>query len=275
MATTTNFGWETPDDTDLVKDGAAAIRTALGGVDTSFVDLKGGTTGQVLAKASSADLDFVWSADAAGMTNPMTTTGDVIYSSSGSTPARLGIGTAGQVLKVNSGATAPEWGSASNGLTLSEIATGSMSGVSVSFSSLTDYDQITVFIKDCTFATANSGLRFRLNGSSSSIYNQLGGGATGGPSVIRNSAITIDGFKPFNSAIFNNTSNIYAIKFTNCKASGFTYMDAVFSFVNVSGNQETDTAQGWFASSATVSSIEITTAAGYSFNGGTYYVIAG
>ena len=60
MATTTNFGWETPDDTDLVKDGAAAIRTALGGVDTSFVDLKGGTTGQVLAKASNTDLDFSW-----------------------------------------------------------------------------------------------------------------------------------------------------------------------------------------------------------------------
>jgi hypothetical protein len=47
--------------------------------------------------------------DTTGMTNPMTTTGDIIYSSSGSTPARLGIGTAGQVLSVNSGANAPEW----------------------------------------------------------------------------------------------------------------------------------------------------------------------
>ena len=58
--TTTNFGWTVPADTDLVKDGAAAIRTALGGPDTSFVDLKGGTTGQVLSKASSTDLDFTW-----------------------------------------------------------------------------------------------------------------------------------------------------------------------------------------------------------------------
>lgn len=58
--TTTNFGWTVPSDTDLVKDGAAAIRTALGGVDTSFVDLKGGTTGQVLSKASGTDLDFAW-----------------------------------------------------------------------------------------------------------------------------------------------------------------------------------------------------------------------
>lgn len=60
MATTTNFGWETPDDTDLVKDGAAAIRTSLNGVDSSFVDLKGGTTGQVLSKNSGTDLDFIW-----------------------------------------------------------------------------------------------------------------------------------------------------------------------------------------------------------------------
>lgn len=58
--TTTNFGWTVPADTDLVKDGAAAIRTALGGVDTSMVDLKGGTTGQVLAKASNTDMDFTW-----------------------------------------------------------------------------------------------------------------------------------------------------------------------------------------------------------------------
>jgi hypothetical protein len=60
MATTTNFGWETPDDTDLVKDGAAAMRTLGNSIDTSFVDLKGGTTGQVLSKASGTDLDFTW-----------------------------------------------------------------------------------------------------------------------------------------------------------------------------------------------------------------------
>ena len=60
MATTTNFGWETPDDTDLVKDGAAAMRTLGNSIDTSFVDLKGGTTGQVLAKNSGTDLDFIW-----------------------------------------------------------------------------------------------------------------------------------------------------------------------------------------------------------------------
>jgi hypothetical protein len=62
MATTTNFGWTTPDNTALVKDGASAIRTLGSSIDTSFVDLKGGTTGQVLKKTSATDLDFEWGA---------------------------------------------------------------------------------------------------------------------------------------------------------------------------------------------------------------------
>jgi hypothetical protein len=60
MANTTYFGWETPDDTDLVKDGAAAIRTLGQAIDTSMQDLEGGTTGQILSKNSNADMDFVW-----------------------------------------------------------------------------------------------------------------------------------------------------------------------------------------------------------------------
>jgi hypothetical protein len=63
MATTTpNFGWAVPTSTDLVKDGAVAIETLGDSIDASLVDLKGGTTGQVLAKASNTDMDFTWSA---------------------------------------------------------------------------------------------------------------------------------------------------------------------------------------------------------------------
>jgi hypothetical protein len=75
MANTTNFGWETPDDTDLVKDGAAAIRTLGSSIDTSFVDLKGGTTGQVLSKATNSDLDYSWvTVQSGGMTQIATGT---------------------------------------------------------------------------------------------------------------------------------------------------------------------------------------------------------
>jgi len=60
MPSTTNFGWTTPADTDYVKDGASAIRTLAGGIDTSMAQLKGGTTGQILSKTNGTDMAFTW-----------------------------------------------------------------------------------------------------------------------------------------------------------------------------------------------------------------------
>lgn len=79
MATTTNYSWTTPDDTALVKDGAAAIRSLGSSIDTTTKAL-----------------------------NPSTTLGDVEYrSSTANTNTRLGIGTTGQVLSVVGGV--PAW----------------------------------------------------------------------------------------------------------------------------------------------------------------------
>lgn len=58
--TTTNFGFDIPQSTDLVKDGATAIATLGQDIDTAFVDLKGGTSGQLLSKNSNTDLDYIW-----------------------------------------------------------------------------------------------------------------------------------------------------------------------------------------------------------------------
>ena len=60
MATTTYFGWTTPDNTDLVKDGAAAIRSLGSAIDSSMQYLEGGTTGQILSKTSNTDMAFTW-----------------------------------------------------------------------------------------------------------------------------------------------------------------------------------------------------------------------
>jgi hypothetical protein len=118
MATTTNFGWETPDDTDYVKDGAAAMRTLGNSIDTSFVDLKGGTTGQVLSKASGTDLDFTWVAqdDSNAIQNAIVDAkGDLISATSADTPARLAVGTNGQVLTADSTtATGLKWAAAAS-----------------------------------------------------------------------------------------------------------------------------------------------------------------
>jgi hypothetical protein len=66
MATSPNFNWPEPDNTDLVKNGALAIRTAVNAIDTSMAELKGGTTGQVLSKTSATDMDFTWTTPSGG-----------------------------------------------------------------------------------------------------------------------------------------------------------------------------------------------------------------
>jgi hypothetical protein len=127
MATTTpNFGWSVPTSTDLVKDGAVAIETLGDSIDASLVDLKGGTTGQVLAKNSNTDMDFTWSA-----IDPLVildAKGDLITATAADTPARLAVGTNGHVLTADSTAsTGLKWAAAAGGGKVLQVIYGSTS----------------------------------------------------------------------------------------------------------------------------------------------------
>ena len=71
---TSNFNWQMPTNTDLVTDLPADFEVFGQAVDTSMADLKGGTTGQILSKATNTDMDFVWIANDQGDITGITAT---------------------------------------------------------------------------------------------------------------------------------------------------------------------------------------------------------
>jgi hypothetical protein len=144
-----------PTASDLVTDLPADFETFGQAVATSMADLLGGTTGQILSKASNTDMDFTWVTNDVGditavtagtgisgggtsgavtVTNSMATAidakGDLIAGTGADTFSRLAVGTNGQVLTADStAATGLAWGSAaSSGLNL--VSRVTFSGVS-------------------------------------------------------------------------------------------------------------------------------------------------
>jgi hypothetical protein len=110
--------------------------------------------------------------DTTGMTNPMTTTGDTIYSSSGSTPARLGIGSTGQVLTVAGGV--PSWATPAGGGGMTLLSTTTLSGSSTSVTGISSsYKDLRILLYGVN-ASSGGTLTIQLNGSNSVSYtNQV------------------------------------------------------------------------------------------------------
>jgi hypothetical protein len=109
--------------------------------------------------------------DAKTAKSTLTTTGDIYYASAANTPARLGIGTASQILAVNSGATAPEWVAApsSGGMTL--LSTTTLSGATVTISGISqDYTRLLILGFDIVTNFDNEPMRIDLNASGNSHY---------------------------------------------------------------------------------------------------------
>jgi hypothetical protein len=181
MATTTpNFGWTVPTSTDLVKDGATAIETLGDSIDASFVDLKGGTTGQVLAKASGTDLDFSWVAqdDSNAIQNAIVDAkGDLIAATAADTPARLAVGTNGQVLTADSAeATGMKWASAAAGGGMTLINTGgtTLSGSTTTIGSIpATYKNLQIVVRNCQPSSDGYGFSIRFNSDSNNRYRTI------------------------------------------------------------------------------------------------------
>ncbi len=230
-----------PTATDLVTDLPADFEVFGQAVASSMADLLGGTTGQILSKASNTDMDFTWIAndqgDITGVTasspltgggtsgaitvgiqdalttqkgavqlsdststtssilaatptavksaydlaaaavpkSTVTTAGDVIYATGSGAVTRLGIGTANQVLRVNSGATAPEWATPSTGamtlITSQALSATATLNVNDCFS--TTYRNYLIIMEVTGTAAEAISCRLRVSGSDATTnYNQ-------------------------------------------------------------------------------------------------------
>jgi hypothetical protein len=164
MATTTNYSWSTPDDTALVKDGAAAIRSLGTAIDTTVFT----NAGAAIAKAT---------VDAKG---------DLIAGTADNTVARLAVGgTNGHVLQVDSStATGLAWAApAAGGMTL--LSTTTLSGASTSISVAGGYNYIQGVVFGVTNASTNGRLFIAPNGTTN-LSNATGTARyTGGAATVR------------------------------------------------------------------------------------------
>ena len=369
---TSNFGWQMPTNTDLVKDLPADFETFGQAVDTSMADLKGGTTGQILSKNSNTDMDFVWIAndqgditgitatspltgggtsgaitvgiqsgsttqsgavqltdstsststttaatpnsvksaydladgaipksliDAAGdlivgtadntagrlaigsngyvlksngttaswaidPTNDLVTTaGDILYATAADTLTRLGIGTAGQVLTVNTGATAPEWKTASSGgMTL--LSTTTLSGTSTTISSISqDYVDLYIIISGVNIS-ANDYPRIDINGSSGAVYVAGQYNATNTDST----ELYFNGASDMKSGNANNVTvlNIYNYAST----AYYKAINKITQYYNFSTTVYSRVDGGAYLSNTAVTSIKVLNLSGATFNAG-------
>ena len=128
---------------------------------------------------SSAELGFldgVTSAiqtqvDAKTAKSTLTTTGDIYYASGANTPARLGIGSTGNVLTVASGI--PSWAAPAGGgqnFTLINAGGTALTGAQTITVNVSGYNQIYIYIDRASSASASSYMRWRINTDTGNNY---------------------------------------------------------------------------------------------------------
>lgn len=238
MATTTNYGWTTPDNTALVKDGASAIRTLGSSIDTTL-------------KAQ---------IDAQIPDTLLTTTGDTIYASAANTPARLGIGSSGQVLTVSGGL--PTWAtSAAGGMTL--LSTTTLSGTSTVVSSINQSYKTLIFIGYGITWSANSQFQLRPN-STQDISQNIGDFFTSGSAATQKFARIL----PYTDETFaSNASNSFFLTIDNYTSTNYKPFSYYGSHAN---NLQIANSAGTITAASAITSMQFTTNAGTaSFTAGT------
>ena len=251
MATTTNYGWTTPNDTDLVKDGAAAIRTLGSSIDTTVFNNASAGIAKTIVDAN----------------------GDIIAATAADTVSRLAVGANDTVLTADStAATGLKWAApASGGMTL--ISTTSLSGTSVTIGSIpATYNDLTLVITGFTPPLNHYQAIDFYTGSSSSVggydlyqLDSIGTTITAGSGKYYTSRTTSPGWNNTNS-----TSHATITIYDYARTGVMHIINSTTSYTDGNGTKRTS----WnFANSnntGAINAINISTGLGGSFTGTAY-----
>jgi len=260
MAPTTNYSWTTPDDTDLVKDGAAAIRTLGTAIDTTVFTNAGNAIAKSVVDAK----------------------GDLIVGTADNTVARLASsGVNGEVLQVDtSTATGLKYGAVAAGSNWSLLNAGGTAltgATTITVSGISGKDKIMVLISEGK-AGASAEIDLRLNADSGNNYTAMGFNAKGASSFNANN------FTRYNSSGISviqvcrqssSTNDVVAggVTITGCNAAGVKAFQVAGAGQNFNSMDNTSAfmGQGFYSGSSTISSVSVISSNG-NFTAGTVFV---
>jgi hypothetical protein len=270
---TSNFNWQMPTATDLVTDLPADFEVFGQAVDTSLADLKGGTTGQVLAKASNTDMDFTWTA-----IDPLVildAKGDLISATAADTPARLAVGANNTVLTADSTeATGLKWATPSAATTnwtlINAGGTALTGATTITVSGISGKNDLFIMVRGASSANALSEMTLRLNADTASNYIQVGMKLTNSADTYQNLSQTAFSLgKQDNNAngklvagMWLSGTNSTDIKVGNQLGFGENFGSA---------QQEGFLTYNTYSGSSTISSVSIISSTG-NFDAGTIFV---
>jgi len=247
MATTTNYSWTTPDDTALVKDGAAAIRSLGTAIDTTVFTNAGNAIAKTIVDAK----------------------GDLIVATAADTVARLAVGgTNGHVLQVDSStASGLKWDSvAAGGMTL--ISTTTLTGASVTLSSIPQtYIDLVIIFRN--FLPATDYRRCRMQFNSDTGTNYVGFNTSpdaSGTANFTESSLVVH--SAADNAVSNNLARVHIPDYKNTS----TYKQLSVQSIAVEGGGTPNITYayyaGFYGSTSAITSIDIFPQAG-NFTSGT------